>query len=171
MANFKQAYELTAINEGGYANVLGDRGGETYKGIARNMHPNWRGWAIVDKHKPLKHNVYIKSIELDNLVESFYKLNFWDKVKGDLIQDQKVANFLYDYYVHSGNRASKQVQKLVSVNIDGVIGAKSIEAINNTKSLFTSLYNERKSFLTSLSKQSNQSKFLQGWLNRINKYL
>ncbi|MBX9449807.1 MAG: hypothetical protein KL787_08850, partial [Taibaiella sp.] len=28
------------------ANVAGDRGGETYKGIARNIHPKWQGWGL-----------------------------------------------------------------------------------------------------------------------------
>lgn len=31
------------IHEGGYSNDPIDLGGETYKGIARNAHPNWQG--------------------------------------------------------------------------------------------------------------------------------
>ena len=28
--------------------VKGDTGGMTYKGIARNYHPKWEGWAFID---------------------------------------------------------------------------------------------------------------------------
>ena len=44
MANFKIAHEKTAANEGGYANNHADVGKETYRGIARKLHPKWQGW-------------------------------------------------------------------------------------------------------------------------------
>ena len=40
--------------ESGYANVSGDLGGETYRGITRKNFPKWDGWKIVDENKPLK---------------------------------------------------------------------------------------------------------------------
>ena len=47
MADFLPAYEAMIRNEGGYVlhDVPGDRGGMTYAGIARNMNPQWPGWA------------------------------------------------------------------------------------------------------------------------------
>ena len=40
MANFSDAYALTSAHEGGYVNDPVDRGGETYRGIARRYFPN-----------------------------------------------------------------------------------------------------------------------------------
>ncbi|MBX9449808.1 MAG: hypothetical protein KL787_08855 [Taibaiella sp.] len=98
---------------------------------------------------------------------------FWDRIKGDYIQDQKLAEFLYDYYVHSGARAIKKVQNLAGVADDGIFGNITLRAINNTDPvrLFQDLKTERRNFLTSLSKQSGQAKFLKGWMHRINTYM
>ncbi|NDF50116.1 MAG: surface-binding protein, partial [Betaproteobacteria bacterium] len=51
MADFAPAYEAMIRNEGGYVlhDVPGDRGGQTYAGIARNMNPRWPGWALIDR--------------------------------------------------------------------------------------------------------------------------
>ena len=51
MADFKEAFELTLAHEGGYVKDPDDRGGETYKGIARRYNPGWSGWARIDKAK------------------------------------------------------------------------------------------------------------------------
>ena len=45
MADFKVAFAKTIRFEGGYVNHKADKGGETYKGIARNFWPKWKGWA------------------------------------------------------------------------------------------------------------------------------
>jgi lysozyme family protein len=51
MAHFKTAYALTMGHEGIYSNNPKDRGGETYKGIARKFHPSWEGWKAIDRMK------------------------------------------------------------------------------------------------------------------------
>ena len=47
MGEFEQAFEKMIRNEGGYLlhKVSGDRGGQTYAGIARNFYPDWDGWS------------------------------------------------------------------------------------------------------------------------------
>ncbi len=132
MANHSIAYKKTAGNEGGWNHVKGDSGGETYKGIARNYHPKWEGWKLVDKAKPLKHNQVIKSDELDKLVVSFYKKNFWDVIGGDQIEDQFVANTLYDFGVNAGyGRSIQNIQEVLGLPKTGKITKELIEAINN----------------------------------------
>lgn len=132
MAEFLEAHKKTAVYEGGYANVSGDRGGETYKGIARNFWPQWAGWAIVDKNKPLKHNQSIKDDQLESLVKQFYKRNFWDKVEGDAIDDQDIAFKLYDLAVTSGiPRSIKHIQSVLGLPETGKIDKKTLDAINN----------------------------------------
>ena len=45
---FSQAFAATMQHEGGYANVQGDKGGETYMGISRVYWPSWPGWPVID---------------------------------------------------------------------------------------------------------------------------
>lgn len=132
MAEFLIAYKRTHKNEGGYANIKADRGGETYAGISRVHWPGWAGWKIVDQHKPLRHNQYIADDNLSYQVRLFYKRNFWDKIQGDSINDQETANRLYDFGVTSGHsRTVKQIQNALGLKETGIIDKKLIEAINN----------------------------------------
>lgn len=132
MANFEIADRKTSANEGGYANVKGDNGGETYAGIARRFWSNWEGWSIVDQHKPLRHNQKIKSNELDRMVKAFYKKNFWDVIGGDSIEDQRTADILYDFGVNAGqSRSIRQIEKILGFPETGKISESLINAINN----------------------------------------
>lgn len=102
MADFKIAYDITNENEGGYSNVADDHGGETYAGITRRNFPSWKGWGIVDLFKPLKQGQIINDAILRHFQEDFYKENFWDKINGDEIQSQELANQVYDFAVTAG---------------------------------------------------------------------
>lgn len=51
MADFKKALEMVLKHEGGYVCDPSDPGGETYKGVARNMHSGWTGWMEIDLAK------------------------------------------------------------------------------------------------------------------------
>ncbi len=108
MADFKIAYKLTAANEGGYSNVSGDNGGETYCGITRKNFPNWHGWEIL-RYYTMKHGQVLP--ELNILVEDFYKENFWDEIKGDNIESQELANQAYDFAVNAGVGAALKMLK------------------------------------------------------------
>lgn len=55
-AVFESAYAPVKQWEGGWCDVPGDSGGETYAGIARNFFPNWRGWPLIDAAK--RHNSF-----------------------------------------------------------------------------------------------------------------
>lgn len=169
MAEFKTSYDKTAKWEGGYVNNPKDRGGETYFGVSRKYHPNWKGWAIVDKYKPLKHNQKIDSLELRSEVKVFYYHNFWQPIQGDFIEKQHIADIIYDWHVNSGKSGLKSLQKAIGVKADGIIGSNTLKAINNT-SLCTIL-EARESFYKSIVKKDpTQEVFLQGWLNRLNDF-
>lgn len=159
--------------EGGYANVKGDNGGETYAGISRKFHPTWDGWAMVDCNKPLSHNEIIHDSKLEFAVRRFYKVNFWDKIKGDSIISQRIAELLYDYSVHSGKRATTSIQSILGLKQDGIIGNVTLSAINNSDEdcLFSQLKNERLTFLVNLSEKQSQRKFRDGWISRVNSFV
>mgnify|MGYP001254997201 CR=1 FL=1 len=132
MADFLKAYKITNNFEGGWNHVHGDRGGETYCGIARNFFPKWKGWAIVDSKKPLSHNAIIKDDTLHSLVMDFYKSEFWDKVKGDSIKSQLKANQIYDMAVNSGiSTAVKIAQKTLGLPESGKMDLQTLNKLNS----------------------------------------
>ena len=137
MAIFEIADALTHKNEGGWNNVSGDRGGETYCGIARNFWPKWEGWLIVDRKKPLSNGAIIKDPALEILRKKFYKKEFWDKVGGDEIEDQPTANTLYDFAVNANFPPSiRNIQNALGLATTGKITPELITAINHPEKYF-----------------------------------
>lgn len=167
MANFDPCFERMILNEGGYKlhNVQGDRGGMTYAGIARNMNPNWQGWYYIDRNE----------IPPTALVRGFYKAEFWDKISGDQIESQDVARMIFDFGVNAGwKTAVKLAQLTVGVQPDGVLGPKSLEALNACNpEVFVLQYSLAKivRYRDIVTKDRTQLKFLLGWINRTIKEL
>jgi lysozyme family protein len=63
--------------------------------------------------------------ELTRMVRDFYRRNFWDKVKGDELEKQVVAEAIFDFAVNAGLRtAAKLAQLVVGATPDGIIGTK-----------------------------------------------
>lgn len=175
MAKFEIAYtQFIEPNEGGYANVESDKGGETYAGISRVYNPTWPGWVLIDMYKshfaentiPRNH----KFPDLQNLVEEFY-FTKWLKNHFEKIHNQDIANLLFDYFVHSGSHAIKAIQKLTGAKQDGYMGPETVAAINeypNPARLHDNLKAQRESFLQSLiDADPSQAKFAGGWGKRI----
>lgn len=187
MAVFKTAYDLTNHNEGGYANNPNDAGGETYRGIARKFHPRWPGWTIVDQVKksiggvpPFGEDGYRPHVVMVNsrlrgmsvisdMVEDFYRDNFWDANLIGEIDNQEVANWLYDHIVNAGSRGAKWLQEAAGVLVDGDIGPKSIEAFNAANPAVL-LENAKKVAgayrLDKVRRDPSQKQFLHSWLSR-----
>jgi lysozyme family protein len=176
---FAQEVQKILAHEGGYSFVPGDRGGETYRGITRKNFPNWAGWAIVDKYKPLKHNQIINDAGLNTLVATFYKKNFWDSLNIDLLPTP-VQGLLFDFAINSGTgTAAKAFQKVIrdttgaKIIVDGNIGKGTISAANqaNQKELFNKFKTYRANYYQAIVKNDpGQKKFYDGWINRLNTY-
>jgi lysozyme family protein len=148
MAKFEIAHKITSLNEGGYANNLYDMGGETYRGISRVYWPNWKGWFIIDEYKrriKLKNNDYIHDEDVNILVDEFYKKHFWDVNRLSEINNQKIANELFDTGVNMGrkiaayflqealNLLNKNQKAYKDIKVDGVIGDITLKLVNNYK--------------------------------------
>ena len=132
MADFLTAYKKTALNEGGWNHVPGDRGGETYKGIARNFFPNWPGWKVIDKLKPLMHGAIINDTDLNYQVHQFYIDIFWSRIRGNDIESQEVADSLYDSAVNFGVKAAvKLIQRSLQLTETGSVSNFLITKLNN----------------------------------------
>lgn len=182
MADFKIAYQKTSVVEGGYANNPHDSGGETWKGISRNNETNWIGWDIVDHYKKLPgFPANLKaSTELENAVQSVYKTNYWDALNLDLINDQRMANELYDTGVNMGTgRAGIFFQTVLNVSsktqltLDGKVGPKTIALFNSLSpsdkymvwKLFNCLQGEK--YISICEANPSQEIFMRSWTSRV----
>ena len=162
MADFIQAFERMIRNEGGYSlhEVPGDRGGQTYAGIARRRWPGWEGWEAIDSGQ----------MPSPDLVQAFYREHFWDAIRGDEIEDQRVAGTIFDFAVNAGTRtAVRLAQSVAGTTPDGIVGPKTLQAINAMDpAVFLPRYALAKieRYAAIASRDSSQRKFLLGWINR-----
>lgn len=165
MATIDKFIPIVLKVEGGFVNDSKDKGGATNKGITLTTYRSFFG-----NSKSVED---LKNIS-DAQVQTIYKIGFWDKIKGDLITNQSVANFIADFAVNSGSvRAIRYVQTILGVSIDGVLGNKTLAALNSAdqRTFFSKLKEQRKSFYNQIvSNNPSQSKFLNGWMRRIDMY-
>ena len=170
MALFDPAFDKMIRNEGGFklTHIEGDCGGQTYAGIARNSHPNWPGWRFVDAND-------LTRVELTQSVRDFYRSEFWNRIAGDAITQQSIAEMLFDFAVNAGSgTAAKLAQIVVGVVPDGGIGPKTLAALNGCDpELFALKYALAKvsRYAEICNRDRSQSKFLLGWINRTLKEL
>lgn len=149
--------------EGDFANNPYDGGGCTMKGVTLSTYRDYFG-----QYKTCEDLRYITDEEWLYI----FKDGYWNKCKADEIDSQIVANIIVDWAWMSGVKtAVKKIQKLLGVEVDGIVGRETIGAINNCNEdiLFNDIYNERVKFYTNIvEKKPSQKMFLNGWLNRLN---
>lgn len=196
MANFEESYKLVLDFEGGYSNDIGDNGGETYCGIARNYFPKWRGWKYVDNakkeygSKPSILTKYLKNIsDLQDAVAEWYKTEWWDKLKLSGLS-QELANEIFEQSINLGKAGhGKLLQQLINafnfniktngllftdLIVDGIIGPKTLNALSiviekrtDEKTLVHALNClQGHHYINLASKRLSQRAFLRGWLKR-----
>ena len=187
MPDFQTAYKETMGDEGGYSNNPHDAGGETYRGIARNFWGSWHGWAIIDqvKKRVAAQPVYgtanytnwvhylnsqlaaINPLQSD--VAMFYKENFWDKNLLGQINDQDVANWLFNHIVNAGGRGVRWMQEAAGTVADGAMGPHTIAAINacDPADLLCKAKTNAVAYrLAKVQSDPSQRQFLHSWLSR-----
>ncbi|WP_044129734.1 glycoside hydrolase family 108 protein [Rudanella lutea] len=189
MANFDKAYAITMAHEGGYANHPSDTGGETYKGIARNHNPNWKGWHVVDAAKrnasgtDQLNRILSANADLQANVRTFYKANYWDVNRLDQVSDQLLAEKLFDIGVNMGvGRAARMWQEAVNLTnqngrayadiaVDGIVGAMTLKRTNEHPrpalllQVVRALQGER--YLNIMRNAPSQEVFAASWFSRI----
>ena len=154
MASFDVALEKLLQKEGGWCNVAGDAGGETYCGIARNYFGSWKGWPIVDAARPhssfrqgaTAFSRHLASIPgLADLVDDWYRTEWWNRM-GLAQFPQPVANEIFEQSINLGRGgAGKYLQRLCNaLNYskptgqrlftdlveDGAVGPKTLSALS-----------------------------------------
>lgn len=149
----------------GYSNDKDDLGGETMIGVTSNTYNGY-----CEKKNIENRNVKnIKYSEWLDILKSFY----WDRWKADYIDNQSVAEILCDFVWASGIHGIKRPQKLLGVQVDGIVGEKTLAALNaqDPMAIYFAIKNDRIRFIDEICKaRPANEKFRKGWLNRINDF-
>ena len=151
----------------------------TYRTYARK-----KGSRVPDI-EDLKHISYTEWLDI-------LKTMFWDKVRADDIKSQSIANLCVNTVWGSGASYIKVIQKTAGAYPDGVVGPKTLEAINSQdpRVLCNRLWNRRKKFFEDIvkadikryeakigrevteyeKKKYTKYRFINGWMNRLNDF-
>ena len=175
MADFNVFLPKLLQWEGGFVDNPNDPGGATNRGIT------------LDTFTLYASSILGEAPTLDNLKNlstaqagQIYKPHYWDKVLGDQINDQGLANVICDFAVNAGiYHAVTTVQTLLismgfsQVSADGAIGPITLGAINSAdpNSLRNSYKQARIAYYNQLVVHNPKLQgFLRGWINRVNSY-
>lgn len=164
MADFKKAIAVILKHEGGFVNDADDPGGATNMGITFSVFSKYAGVLGLDKSVYALRNITVEQ------AEEIYRLEFWNKMQGDLIKDQQLATLILDGYVNMGANGIKIVQREAGVDADGIVGPNTLGGINAAAAviLFEGIKDARIMFYENLAERKPVlKKFLKGWLNRV----
>lgn len=168
-AQFLIAYQNVLKWEGGYC--ANDNGAEGYAGINRKYVPKWLGWYKIDqikKQRRILNNEHLK--ELDLLVLDFY-LTVWVREGYMNIEDQRIANYLFDFRNHG--QVSIRISRLVLNNcgfdlpVNHSVDTSYIDALNQVEpTLFLNLLKQQRIRYYERVSPLSQGKYLNTWIQR-----
>jgi lysozyme family protein len=159
MSEFKIAFDFMLPHEGGYSNNPHDHGGPTKFGISALSYPH----------------INIHDLTLAE-AEEIYRRDWWEKYGYGRLDEQAVANKVFDMAVNMGaSRAHKILQEACNrcgknIKVDGGLGPITVNAVNSVpevNALLAWIRTFAKDFYMGLAEDKPQNEvFLKGWLKR-----
>lgn len=179
MATFDPIFNLTLNHEGGFQKLVNDSANYIDgKLIGTNRGISAVGYYGFYKKIPTEQDM--KSLTVEQ-AKAIYKKNYWDKINGDKIKNQSVAELMFQYIIGSGASQLSDIKDIANiiagkkliVSIDRTFTDAEISIINNLSSdkLWNSLKEWRHAFFIRLvAKKPKLKQFLKGWQSRLNSY-
>lgn len=153
MASFDYALFNLLEAEGGYVNDPDDPGGETKYGISKRSYPNEDIAALTPGR-----------------AAEIYRRDYWEPIKGDQINSGFIASMLMDFAVNAGvETAVTTIQKILQLKPDGIMGPRTVEAINSeSESAVIWKFTEARClhYAEICVKRPKNLKYLRGWIKR-----
>ena len=148
----------------GVSNHKNDPGGLTICGITQNT---WSKACRDGLFAGMKKTEFTKMTSVHWLL--IVRRYYWDVWQADKLVSQDLAEQIVDFYFHSGTSAVKCIQKLLFVMPDGIVGPKTLKALQYAQgpALCSKIKRERLDFLLKLSHKDKCNPFVYGWLRRL----
>lgn len=161
---FEKIFKYLLIVEGNYSDDKYDKGGKTKYGI------------IEIEARKYGYKGLMKDLTLELAKEIYFK-KYFIKNNLDKIDNEEIALSICDWTVNSGSWGLKKAQQTLNelgynLVVDGIFGTKTLQALNTVDvEKFLSLYHtkQRTFYNTIVKNNPTQKKFLQGWLNRVDR--
>jgi lysozyme family protein len=154
------------IDDTAAANPVPDGSGyHTNKGVT------WSAWSSVFGSTEESIKRFYKMAQED--WNAIFKPLFWDKLQLSKINSQRIADILAGWAWAAGpSTPIKAVQKIVGTTPDGIVGNKTITAINaaNEQELFNALKAANIQYFQDLSSKPKYATFKKGWADRLNDF-
>jgi len=166
LSRYEECLAFILKEEGGYANNKADRGGPTNRGITQRKYDEWQ-----ERHGlPLQDIRRITHSE----VEAIYRGAFWNQCDCPNLHIP-IDLVVFDSAVqHGPGRAAKWLQHVVGAAVDGVIGFKTLYAVNDNvmrgriKTIVSDYLDLRSAFYSGIiARDPTQKIFERGWRSRM----
>ena len=170
---FTRGMEFVLKWEGGFVDDPDDRGGRTNKGVTQNTYNRWRA-----KKGLLAEDVLNIT---DQEVHAIYLQDYWKKVVQTWYPDE-LAIAIFDSAINMGpRRAVSMLQQAINetrngpkIAVDGAAGNQTFTALRDCISsgaqgalLDAYVHTRRGVYYAIVDQRPRNSKFLNGWLNRL----
>lgn len=171
MADFNLAYNRMKVWEGGYQANPNDPG--NYNSLGQLVGTNM-GISAATLEKWL--GVPPSAEDMKNLkpetAKAIYKEKFWNRIYGDLIPWQPVADILFDGVVQHGRgvQLAQEVLGVVPDNIWGPITYAALLAMHPANFYLDYRERRRKYYESLVDANPSLSVFLPGWEARLNSF-
>ena len=161
MANFSEALELVLRDEGGFVNDPDDT--PTNFGITQAVYSQF-------VNKPMSVSD-VRAMPKDAAV-AIYKTIYWKAIRGDDIVDQDTANAFLNMAVLRGTvAATKTMQAVAGLTQDGIVGTKTIAALNKSNYIDDFICGCVIAFARIAAANPSKLKFLVNWISRAQRFI
>ena len=158
---FEKALKRILKHEGGYVNDPLDSGGMTNLGVTKRV------WEEFVGHPVSEADMRALTPEI---IAPMYKMKYWNSSYCEVLP-KGLDYVVFDFAVNAGTgRSVKTLQQAIGCVADGVIGPKTMAAINNAepKDLIAKFSDARADFYQGIvTRKPDQARFIKGWLNRV----
>jgi lysozyme family protein len=161
MSRFEECLARVLKHEGGYVNDPLDSGGRTNLGVTQRVWEEFVGHPVSEAD--------MRALTPQK-VAPMYKIKYWNPSYCAVLP-KGLDYVVFDFAVNAGTgRSVKTLQSAIGLLADGVIGPRTMAAINgaNPKDLIAKFSDARADFYQGIvARKPDQARFIKGWLNRV----
>jgi lysozyme family protein len=158
---FEECLKRILKHEGGFVNDPLDSGGMTNLGVTKRVWEEFVGHPVSEAD--------MRALTPEK-VGKLYKQRYWNSAYCEVLP-KGLDYVVFDFAINAGTgRSVKTLQSAIGVVADGVIGPRTMAAINgaNAKDLVAKFSDARTDFYQGIvARKPDQARFIRGWLNRV----